>query len=104
MPRTFNGIGTTYYGRRNVDKNGSYITTEFYVVFYFPIFPHGSYRILHRGVGSSKWFLVLWSNSEEFFVKKLPLNIGQVINVYLTAFSILIGIPILIFFLDGIFK
>ena len=41
----FNGIGTTLYGRLNVNPDGSYIATKWFVLLYFPILPLGSYRV-----------------------------------------------------------
>ena len=59
MPATINGIGTTYYGRRNVVKMtaecqhcnrvvvlDSYETREFFVFVFIPIIPLTKYQIL----------------------------------------------------------
>jgi hypothetical protein len=43
----FNGIGTTIYGKREVNpEDGSYIVTKWFTVLYFPIIPLGSYRVI----------------------------------------------------------
>lgn len=52
MPFMLNGIGTTYYGKRAFGQDGSYITTEFFVIGYFPIFPLRSRRVLETGEDS----------------------------------------------------
>jgi len=39
MPFTFNGFGTSLYGARDFQPDGSYTTTEWLVGFYFPVWP-----------------------------------------------------------------
>jgi hypothetical protein len=46
MPFTVNGIGTTYYGRRDIGPDGSYVTTEWLVFVYVPVIPIRSYRVV----------------------------------------------------------
>ena len=46
MPFTLNGIGTTLYGARDFQPDGSYITTEWFVFIYVPVAPLKSMRIL----------------------------------------------------------
>ena len=36
---TFNGIGTTYYGKCDFSSDGSYISTLWITVLYFPVLP-----------------------------------------------------------------
>ena len=96
MPYTFNGIGTKYYGKRDKEQDGSYITTLFIVFIYFPIIPLGSYRVLPKGTESLTGNLAYTSSSMDFLVKKVPLNIIQLLLVYLTAFTILFGIPYIV--------
>ncbi len=76
MPFTLNGIGTWYYGRRNVfDEGGvcefcgrevrlaSYDTTEYFVVLFIPLLPLGRKRVLrecpscrrHRTISLKEW-------------------------------------------------
>ena len=46
VPRmfTYNGVGTSLYGRADLDINdGSYVATLFVVVFFIPVFPIASY-------------------------------------------------------------
>jgi hypothetical protein len=45
MPHSVNGIGTAYYGKRDVRENGSYITTEWVIFLYLPIVPVASFRV-----------------------------------------------------------
>ncbi|MCU0569908.1 MAG: hypothetical protein MUF49_25465 [Oculatellaceae cyanobacterium Prado106] len=78
MPFTYNGVGTKYYGRRDVTSDGSYITTEWIVLAYIPIAPIGSFRV--TPTGKSTHLIVF--NSTEYFVTRVPLNWQQVRNVY----------------------
>jgi tetratricopeptide (TPR) repeat protein len=76
MPFVYNGIGTWYYGKRRVHRvKGvcefcksfgelqSYDTTHYFVVFFIPLLPLGSKRILencpycqkHRVIGLKDW-------------------------------------------------
>src|SRR5690348_9900907 len=76
MPSTINGIGTWYWGKRNIlTRNGScefcgsyrqltsYDTTLYFTVFFIPIVPLGRKRVLnqcpgcsrHRAIPLKKW-------------------------------------------------
>jgi tetratricopeptide (TPR) repeat protein len=76
MPHTINGIGTWYYGKRDIhrikstceqcDKLGelaSYDTTLYFVVFFVPVIPLQNYRVIedcphcqrHRVLKSKEW-------------------------------------------------
>jgi hypothetical protein len=46
---TFNGLGTTLYGERDFDLDGSYLAKERLVFAYVPIVPQRSFRILPTG-------------------------------------------------------
>ena len=45
MPAQFHGIGTVYYGQRDYWPDGSYVTTEWAVLAWIPMFPTFSKRI-----------------------------------------------------------
>jgi hypothetical protein len=71
---TFNGIGTTLYGKRAFDKSTqTYIATLFFVVLFFPVFPIAAYRV--RNVGGNQY---------QFF-GKVPLTKWAFIPVLLIA-------------------
>jgi len=54
---TFNGIGTTLYGRRAFDKSTqTYIATLFFVVLFFPVFPIAAYRVRNAGGNQYQFF------------------------------------------------
>jgi hypothetical protein len=79
MPFTFNGIGTTFYGRRDFALDGTYTTTEWFAFLYVPIIPLRSLRI--REVDSGKYFFVYSSQKYAVFSKSRP-NLKQVLSVY----------------------
>ncbi len=55
--RTVNGIGATFYGRRDYDKSSnSYITTHFFTFLFFPVVPLGAYRVVSTGANSYRIF------------------------------------------------
>lgn len=85
MPSTFNGIGTKYYGQRELADDGSFITTEWFVLAYIPIIPIGSFRVVPTG--QSVNYLIYRSN--QYLVRRVPLNWLQVRNVYITTVVIL---------------
>jgi hypothetical protein len=91
---TFNGIGTKLYGNRDVDStNGSYITTKWFTIFYLPIFPLGSFRVVENPAK----FLSL--SSVDYQMTPVKLNWNQIRNVYAAIWGVgflLIGIFILI--------
>jgi hypothetical protein len=47
---TLNGVGSTFYGRRNYDPGTrSYVTNHWFTFLFFPIFPLGAYRVTDAG-------------------------------------------------------
>lgn len=49
IPDSANGFGTTFYGKRDFLPDGSYITTEWVVVLFCPVFPLKSLRVIRKG-------------------------------------------------------
>ena len=84
MPYTLNGIGTKYYGKRDIGIDSSYITTEWIVLVYLPIIPIGSFRIKSTGKSTN----VIIFSSSEYLVQRVPLNWKQIRNVYATTMGI----------------
>jgi hypothetical protein len=92
MPSTCNGLGTTYLGKKDQQSDGSFITTEWFVILFFPILPIRSYRVIPLGKSKegSKY------SQEYLIIKKLPLDWLQIFTVFsesilTVAFSILMG-------------
>jgi hypothetical protein len=92
MAFTLNGIGTTYYGKREGSSDGSYITTEWFVFLYLPLYPIRSLRIIPRGIYKNYIFY----SSEGFYSYKVPLNIKQIRNIYLGTYGIIGAVILLI--------
>jgi hypothetical protein len=85
VPGTLNGLGTGFVGKRDVQPDGSYITTEWAAVV-LPLFPLRSYRVRSTG----RLYLGFY-NREDFLVTRVPLCWRQVANTY----AVLLGIPLL---------
>jgi len=45
IARSVNGCGTSLYGRRGFEPDGSFVTTKWIVVFFVPAFPLASMRV-----------------------------------------------------------
>jgi hypothetical protein len=45
IAQSVNGCGTTLYGKRDFGKDGSFVTTKWFVVFFVPVFPLSSMRV-----------------------------------------------------------
>lgn len=71
MPQSVNGIGTTYYGKRDFEENGSYITTEWVIFLYLPIVPVASFRVVPLPIFDPL-------AAREYYVKKVSLHPLQV--------------------------
>jgi len=89
--RTINGIGTCLLGRREPAADGSYLATKWVVLFFLPVLPLASYRVL-PGPGSEG----LLSTETSYYLQPQPLHGRQVLNWYLA--TLLLG-PLLVGFL-----
>jgi hypothetical protein len=50
---TINGLGATFYGKRDFDANtNTYVTNHWFVFFFLPVIPIASYRVSNAGSGS----------------------------------------------------
>ncbi len=85
MAQTFNGIGTIYYGKKALDEDGSYVTTKWFVIGFFPLVPLGSARV--RPLGSSG--IPFLSSSSTFEVlEETHTDFVQMLCVYAYAIFI----------------
>jgi hypothetical protein len=84
MPYTFSGIGTHFYGKRDFREDGSYITTEWFVVFYVPLIPVRSLRLKYQGTDDLKWQFGVMSSNTRYAVHSsdLPADWRQVLYTY----------------------
>jgi len=79
MAHSINGVGTTFYGKRDFRADGSYVTTEWVVLLWLPLIPLRSFRVSYQGSGPTTG---LGTNAEyRVFARTLP-NWKQVISVY----------------------
>jgi hypothetical protein len=51
MAHSIQGFGTTFYGKRDFRADGTYVTTEWIVLFFIPIIPIRSLRVYYHGQG-----------------------------------------------------
>lgn len=83
MAYTLNGIGTTFYGERDLRSDHSYITTEWIVIFYIPIIPIRSFRLRGGGTVPPSWSIGINLGSEHYAVLETTFpNWRQVLCVY----------------------
>jgi hypothetical protein len=85
MPFNYSGLGTKYYGKRDYLEDGSFVTTEWFVIAHIPIIPLGSFRVVPTGKSSN----LLVYRSTQYLVKPVPMNWLQIRNVYITTIVIL---------------
>lgn len=84
---TVMGVGNTLYGKREVETDGSYIATKWFIYGFLPIFPRASYRVW-RGETTSSWTPISVGAHTQYRLVEVPLNKSQVITTYLVAYSI----------------
>ena len=78
---TFNGIGTTLYGKRAFDKTTqTYVATLFFVFLFIPLFPIAAYRVKHVGRNQYQFFgkvpLTKWAFSPLVLILALVLSMS----------------------------
>jgi hypothetical protein len=78
MAFTFHGIGTMVYGDRDYWPDGSFITTEWFVVAFVPISPIISKRISYTRNSD----YATYDRSGYYIYELLPLNRKQVVSTY----------------------
>lgn len=78
MPYTFNGCGTTFYGKRDIGPDGSYVCTEWITLVWVPLIPLRSFRVLPTKDGTN---LIVW-HSQSYQTMKVPLSWPQIRNIY----------------------
>ena len=79
MPSSFNGIGTTYYGQCAFEQDGSFVTTKWFVLGFFPCAPLGSLRV--RQMESSG--IPFFSRSTGYeVIERFPTNWAQVLRIW----------------------
>ena len=96
MAFSFNGFGTTYYGKRDYRADTSYITTEWIILAFVPLIPLGSLRVIRTPRRDTN--MVVYRSSKFIVVEKLSPHLSQVLATYgfllLLAACIWLGVTI----------
>jgi len=87
---SFNGFGTTIYGKREFEADGSFVTTKWIVLAWIPIFPLRSLRIVPIGEPSTNF--VLWSSGNYRTVEEFRPNLRQVVFTYLYTIVLILAV------------
>lgn len=100
-PRSFNGFGTTYYGERDNHLDGSYVTTEWVILYFVPVIPLRSLRVIYRGATEPKkeWPALPGTVHHFDIVERQKINWKQVLCVYGFALGLLGWVFAVIWFL-----
>src|SRR5262245_640389 len=96
MPFTIHGCGTTFYGKRDFRLDGTYITTEWLVFAYLPLFPIRSPRV------SDLWASEL-GLGDRVYEKALP-NWKQVLCVYGFVTFVIAWVPAVLLIASRIYS
>ena len=78
---TFNGIGTTLYGKKDLDAEGWYTATKFFCVLFVPVIPLACYRV--KRLASTG---LLGFGSTQYEMYPIDADIKQARNIYLAAY------------------
>lgn len=100
MAYVFHGIGTMVYGERDYWPDGSFVTTEWFVLGYVPIVPIISKRISYTRNSD----YATYDASGYFVYETLPLDRKQVLSVYGWFFAIVSPIVVWGMFQDRLAK
>jgi hypothetical protein len=84
MPTSLEGNGFNLLGCRDLQPDGSYVTTKFFCILYIPLVPVSSWRVLPVHGRVSLPFL----RRKFVRVAKQPLHWRQVFSVYLAAAAV----------------
>jgi hypothetical protein len=93
MSFTINGFGTTYYGECDFRADGSFVTTEWFVMAYLPVFPLHSKRVIRAAKGDVN--LLVYQSRGFVLVEDLPRNWRQAFATYgfvLAMIALVIGV------------
>jgi len=91
--KSFLGVGTTLYGRREVWPDGSYIATAWKIFLLLPIIPLASYRVKRGETKATLRSLFIIGARTSYSMLPAVLNTKQITNTYLVGW----GTPVLIF-------
>ena len=91
---TVNGIGTFHHGYGDPRADGSFIATNYVVVFFMPLIPLASARLRHHGLDDDLGLGPVASGRAELeVVERLPLQWPQIARTYLKCWLL---VPLLL--------
>ncbi len=80
MAQAINGIGTAFYGQREFRADGSYITTEWFILCFVPILPLRSIRVIRNPSADTN--LVVYTSESFHVLETTRPNLKQVLATY----------------------
>jgi hypothetical protein len=98
---SINGIGTTLYGKKGEDLDGSYVATEWFIFAFLPIIPIGSFRVWKEKITTSGVPLIAHNSKIEYRRKKVPLDWEQVMRTYLKTWGVIAALLLVSFFISN---
>ncbi|MDB4992412.1 MAG: hypothetical protein JWL75_657 [Parcubacteria group bacterium] len=87
---SFMGIGTTLYGKRHIESDGSYVATKWFILLLLPIIPLGSYRVIRGETKSTFIPGVIIGASTQYHLAKIPTAWSQVMATYAFVWGLII--------------
>lgn len=96
MPLLVQGFGTSFIGKRDFKPDGSYITTEWIVIFFFPVFPLRSFRVIKTEALDAG---IAYQKHRYDVLQKLPVSLRQAACVYAFALTYILYFFWMIYFL-----
>ncbi len=85
---SINGIGTSLYGKNEVESDGSYVATKWVIFIFLPIVPIGSYRVRRGKTESTMTAIIGLPGAEtKYEMVRVPINWKQVFQIYLAVYG-----------------
>lgn len=81
LARNLGPFGTELVGARHFESDGSFLTTKWIILFWFPFFPLKSLRIRYLGPRGRGNLFSGWS-SGYVVCSEHPIDVGQVVSTY----------------------
>jgi hypothetical protein len=89
-PKSFAGCGTKFYGASERNGDESFITTEWFGLFYVPLLPIQSYRVIRLDSVTKNYGASITTTINYSITKKLKLYVKQIIVAYLFLISFIL--------------